>query len=123
MTKVKRQTPKSVLKEVCLRAGGIWRNGACFGGHCENCLGEKMDARGLKFAHIKRRKMGGTTSPEIHSPENVKRLCYVCDEENDGVRLPHSKPVDKPFMGLSGCHGTGFGSYSKAQQTGIKKKG
>ncbi len=34
------------------------------------CKGKKMDARGLKFMHKKRRKMGGTTSPKIHSGKN-----------------------------------------------------
>jgi len=41
------------------------------------------DWRGLSFSHTKHRKMGGTTNPEIHSPENVKRRCYPCHEKWD----------------------------------------
>ncbi len=120
MTIKERRTPQKVLKEVCLRAGGRWYNGVCSGGRCEICHGKKMDIRGLKFMHKKRRGMGGTTDPKIHSAKNVFRSCYVCDEENDGVRSPRSQPGDRPPMpalGFKGLH-----SYSKAQQCGIKEK-
>ncbi len=77
-----RQTPKSVYKKVCLRSGGTWvdsRN-ICIGGHCEICCNRRMDWRGLSFAHLGHRKMGGTTSKTIHSAENIKRMCYVCHD-------------------------------------------
>ncbi len=118
-TKAERKTPPKVLKEVCLRAGGRWANGACFGGKCEICHGQKMDTRGLKFMHKQRRKMGGTTSPKIHSPKNVFRTCYVCDEINDGERLPKSKPVDRPPMPCLNVRG--LHPWSREQQTGIRK--
>ncbi len=120
-TKVERRTPTKVLKEVCLRAGGIWNpeTKVCTGGHCEICHDKKRDPRGLKFMHKKRRKMGGTTSPRIHSVKNIKRACYVCDELNDGEILPRSLPVDKPNLPCLGFHG--LRSYSKAQQCGSKR--
>jgi hypothetical protein len=121
-TKTERKTPPKVLREVCLRAGGIWNpeSQICTGGTCEICHGKKMDARGLKFMHKKRRKMGGTTSPKIHSAKNILRSCYPCDEINDGVILPKSKPVDKPTLPC--LHPQGLRAYSVETQTGIHKK-
>ncbi len=85
MTKENRRTPPEVYREVCERSGGIWTGNRCLGGHCEFCNDRKRDWRGLCFAHYpKHRQMGGTTNPEVHSPKNIKRSCYVCHDEVDG---------------------------------------
>ena len=92
MTRKKYQTPKSVYKAVCERSGGSWeqRDGdgqpRCYGGNCEvpGCQAPSGDFRGLQFAHWeKHRKMGGTTDPEVHSADNIKRCCAVCHDKKD----------------------------------------
>lgn len=75
-------TPPAVYKEVCLRSGGMWIEGRCKGGLCENP--ECGSWRGLQFSHTRHRGMGGTNNPEIHSAKNIRRLCAVCHDKLDG---------------------------------------
>ena len=78
-------TPVEVYREVCLRSGGQWIDGLnphCIGGYCEEC-NRTGDWRGLQFSHTKHRGMGGTNNPEIHSAQNVRRLCAVCHDKLD----------------------------------------
>lgn len=83
-TNPERQTPPSVLREVCERAGGEYVNGQCIGAHCEDCQDKNRDWRGLQFSHTEHRKMGGTTSSQVHSAANVKVRCAVCHDKLDG---------------------------------------
>jgi len=85
-TRKAKQTPQAVYKEICIRSGGKWIRGICSDGHCEYCQDRNRDWLGLCFSHTKHRKLGGTTSPEIHSAENIKRACWPCHEWLDGRR-------------------------------------
>ncbi len=92
-TRKERKTPAAEYKKVCLRSGGDWKGGECIGGHCEVC-GNGFTK--LDFAHWgKHRQMGGTNNPEVHSDENIKRVCRACHDKHDGHgTLPRQKPVD-----------------------------
>jgi hypothetical protein len=128
-TKQARRTPKETYEQACLLSGGRWvrgpgpRGGTCFGGVCPICEGKKTDPRGLKFIHVKRRQMGGTTNPEIHSPENVVWGCHACDDLNDGVVSERGGPVDREIE-LSGYHGLrAFPKWKQLGQKEPKEKG
>ncbi len=126
-TRKERRTPPSVYEQACLLSGGRWVRGPgriggeCFGGTCPLCKGQKTDPRGMKFIHKKRRKMGGTTSSEIHSIENVVWGCYVCDDENDGVILPKQRPSEDTDL-LRMLSGRGDGRGPKYYIAQMKKK-
>lgn len=90
--KKSKKTPKETYRIVCERSGGTWTSGYCFGGHCEDCNDKNRDWRGLSFSHTKHRKMGGTTNPEIHSPDNVVRRCYICHDLLDRRTYERSRP-------------------------------
>ena len=79
----KNPIPKEVLMKVCLRSGGEWIDGECIGGQCESCANEHWDWRGLQFSHDIHRGMGGTSNPEINTPENIKRRCAYCHDLKD----------------------------------------
>jgi len=74
-TKKKRQTPQEIYDEVYERSGGRceWESG-----------GLRCQARGEQMAHMKHRQMGGTTSEEIHSADNIKFLCRYHHDRWDG---------------------------------------
>ena len=96
MTNPRRRTPPAVYAEVCRRSGGEWVEGRCYGGHCEmaglvnrhgikiHCVHPNGDWRGLCFAHLIHRKLGGTTDPKVHSAENIRRSCYPDHDLYDG---------------------------------------
>lgn len=121
-TKAERQTPKAEYRKVCIRSGGKWIASECIGGHCEECDDKKRDWRPLEFAHWrKHRKMGGTTNPEVHSAENLLRVCAVCHDKHDKRTQPYSEPTNNrppmPVFGYSGLH-----AYPRGMQTGRKVK-
>jgi len=57
-------------------------------GRCQDC----GQVKPLQAHHIKPKKMGGSNSEEIHSPQNMALLCEGCHKKRHGIfRDGHKK--------------------------------
>ena len=82
MTSPKRRTSPNVYITVSIRSEGTCECVEKNHGHIGRCCSTWY----LEYAHIKHRKMGGTTDPEVHCAENVRHLCKTCHDYLDHRR-------------------------------------